>query len=134
MRCKQEAMRVHTPPLKEDTADGRPRGLFFDVRRHTGSPYPDTTPTKAEAKVKTATYQESKSVKTREWWDAPKALVRPNLVQGLPTFEFQVPEHLPSSPMCPTNPKHKSRGRGVCVVGRSILSSRRGDVIEYLGH
>ncbi|KAK0636954.1 hypothetical protein B0T17DRAFT_95242 [Bombardia bombarda] len=26
-----EATRVHTPPLKEDTADGRPRGMFFDV-------------------------------------------------------------------------------------------------------
>ncbi|KAK4231426.1 hypothetical protein QBC38DRAFT_451443 [Podospora fimiseda] len=26
-----EAKRVHTPPYKEDTADGRPRSLFFDL-------------------------------------------------------------------------------------------------------
>ncbi|KAK3400175.1 hypothetical protein B0T20DRAFT_478021 [Sordaria brevicollis] len=26
-----EAIRIHTPPLKEDTADGRPRGYFFNV-------------------------------------------------------------------------------------------------------
>jgi hypothetical protein len=34
-------------------------------------------------------------------------------------FEFNLPEHLPSSPMCPANPKNKSGGKGVCVV--SIL-------------
>ncbi|KAK4671096.1 snoRNA-binding rRNA-processing protein [Podospora pseudoanserina] len=28
-----EATRVHTPPYKEDTVDGRPRSLFFDVAR-----------------------------------------------------------------------------------------------------
>lgn len=31
-----------------------------------------------------------------------------------------IPEHLPSSPLCPANPKHASGGNGVCVVS-SIL-------------
>lgn len=30
-------------------------------------------------------------------------------------FEFNTPEHLPSSPLCPKNPKHKSGGTGICV-------------------
>lgn len=36
------------------------------------------------------------------------------------SFEFDLPEHLPTSPMCPANKKHKSGGTGVCVYhGRS---------------
>lgn len=30
------------------------------------------------------------------------------------TFEF-IDDHLPNSPMCPANKKHKSGGTGVCV-------------------
>ncbi|KAL8758092.1 MAG: hypothetical protein Q9184_004036 [Pyrenodesmia sp. 2 TL-2023] len=30
-------------------------------------------------------------------------------------FELNVPDHLPSSPLCPKHPKHKSGGKGVCV-------------------
>ena len=30
-------------------------------------------------------------------------------------FEFDLPEHLPNSPMCPANEKHKSGGTGICV-------------------
>lgn len=31
-------------------------------------------------------------------------------------FAFDIPEHLPSSPICPAHPKNKSKGKGVCVV------------------
>lgn len=37
-------------------------------------------------------------------------------MKGISYFEFDLPEHLPSSPMCPANPMHKLKGRGVCVV------------------
>jgi hypothetical protein len=30
-------------------------------------------------------------------------------------FEWDVPEHLPSSPLCPLHPKHPSGGKGICV-------------------
>ena len=30
-------------------------------------------------------------------------------------FVLSVPEHLPSSPLCPKHPKNKSKGKGVCV-------------------
>lgn len=37
-------------------------------------------------------------------------------MEGISFFEFDPPEHLPSSPMCPANPMHSLRGKGVCVV------------------
>lgn len=30
-------------------------------------------------------------------------------------FEIELPEHLPSSPLCPKSPLHKSGGTGICV-------------------
>lgn len=36
-------------------------------------------------------------------------------------FSFDIPEHLPSSPLCPANSKHKSKGRGICVVRHPML-------------
>lgn len=36
------------------------------------------------------------------------------------SFELNVPDHLPNSPLCPANPKHPSKGRGICPLhGRS---------------
>jgi hypothetical protein len=52
----------------------------------------------------------------REWWDTPTALVRRDPVKDISFFELGVPEHLPSSPMCPANPMHRLKGKGVCVV------------------
>lgn len=31
-------------------------------------------------------------------------------------FEWDVPDHLPNSPLCPLSPKHKSGGRAVCPL------------------
>lgn len=39
-------------------------------------------------------------------------------------FEFDLPEHLPNSPMCPANKKYKSGGTGICVYhGRDKRST-----------
>ncbi|KAF9637043.1 hypothetical protein BFW01_g7939 [Lasiodiplodia theobromae] len=32
-----------------------------------------------------------------------------------PSFAWDVPEHLPGSPLCPLHPKHKGGGKGICV-------------------
>jgi hypothetical protein len=32
-----------------------------------------------------------------------------------PVFDIETPDHLPSSPLCPMNPKHKSGGIGICA-------------------
>lgn len=43
-----------------------------------------------------------------------------------PQFELNLPEHLPSSPLCPKNSKHKSGGTGICVYhGRRRGASLR---------
>ncbi|KAK7553852.1 hypothetical protein IWX49DRAFT_634022 [Phyllosticta citricarpa] len=34
---------------------------------------------------------------------------------GSPEFVWDVPEHLPGSPLCPLSPKHRGGGRGICV-------------------
>ncbi|KAK1831344.1 hypothetical protein QBC39DRAFT_434105 [Podospora conica] len=128
--AQQEAIRVDTPPLKEATADGKPRGLFFDVSGPSSDSGPggsESTSTRASKKErqKSEAQEPAEPKRRREWWDPyPKTLAaatttaasRRDLIRKAAAFEFDVPEHLPNSPMCPANPKHKSGGKGVCVV------------------
>ncbi|RYP66364.1 hypothetical protein DL771_007870 [Monosporascus sp. 5C6A] len=93
-----EARRVKTPPLREGAAGG-PRSFFvFDISAPNGSG-------------------------NKEWWQVPVPV--PSYEDMAPSaFQFDLPEHLPSSPMCPANKKHKSGGTGVCVYhGRRKRSS-----------
>ncbi|KAI0435339.1 hypothetical protein F5Y09DRAFT_2518 [Xylaria sp. FL1042] len=50
----------------------------------------------------------------KEWWEVSVPTSYAAIDQRTP-FKFDMPEHLPSSPMCPTNKRHKSGGTGVCV-------------------
>lgn len=70
-------------------------------------------------------YRQVVDAERREWWDAPKDLIRRDPVKGIPFFEFDMPEHLPSSRMCPANPMNKLRGKGVCVVSDMSKHSLR---------
>lgn len=36
-------------------------------------------------------------------------------VEDLRMLEWDLPEHLPNSPLCPLSPKHASKGKGTCV-------------------
>ncbi|KAG4252636.1 hypothetical protein FPRO04_02419 [Fusarium proliferatum] len=118
-----EARRIKTPPLAEDTASGRPRSFFTE-----------TVPPKEDDEMESPSRRNSiQTVRrqsivadTYEWWEKmPKKPVRRSPFQDRPPFEFQLPEHLPSSPMCPTNEKHVSGGTGVCVYhGRRKGASR----------
>ncbi|KAI0404602.1 hypothetical protein F4802DRAFT_598026 [Xylaria palmicola] len=49
----------------------------------------------------------------KEWWEVSVPMSYGAVDQR--TFKFDLPEHLPSSPMCPANKRHKSGGTGVCV-------------------
>lgn len=109
-------MPVKTPPLKQ-SADGRPRSLFLDIKH----PLPtddsiSSSASSARAAPRVFSYRKGVETEKREWWDIPKAPVRRDPVKGISYFEFDMPEHLPSSPMCPANPMHKLKGKGVCVV------------------
>lgn len=43
-------------------------------------------------------------------------------------FEIDIPEHYPSSPLCPMNPLHPSGGTGICVYhGRRRSVQRDSD-------
>ncbi|KAI1386448.1 uncharacterized protein F4822DRAFT_444841 [Hypoxylon trugodes] len=124
-----EATRVQTPPLRESGRNAaRPRSFFFDIStppirdcssssgserdepQH--SPPPTSEPTKEQDKPKNN--EENKRDSGKEWWEVPVAVPRYE-VMAPSSFEFDMPEHLPNSPMCPANKRHKSGGTGVCV-------------------
>ncbi|KAI7770872.1 hypothetical protein LZL87_004659 [Fusarium oxysporum] len=123
----QEARRIKTPPLAEDTTSGRPRSFFTET-------VPPTEDDEMGAPSRRNSLQtvrrQSIVADTYEWWEKmPKKPVRRSPFQERIPFEFQLPEHLPSSPMCPTNDKHVSGGTGVCVYhGRRKGASRLGPV------
>lgn len=109
-------MPVKTPPLKQ-SADGRPRSLFLDIKH----PLPtddsvSSSTSSARAAPRVFPYRKEVVAERREWWDEPKAPIRRDPIKGISYFEFDMPEHLPSSPMCPANPMHELKGKGVCVV------------------
>ncbi|KAL8796426.1 MAG: hypothetical protein Q9195_001333 [Heterodermia aff. obscurata] len=93
-----EARRIGTPPLNEQSSKARGFLFSYDVRDDEG-----------EVKKRTL---------DTDWFSIKlKADEARDNAMG---FEINVPEHLPSSPLCPKHPKHKSGGKGICVYhGRS---------------
>jgi hypothetical protein len=55
------------------------------------------------------------SRKHAEWWDVDEALETPAAAMQPPPLDLGLPEHLPSSPLCPLNPKNSTGGMGICV-------------------
>ncbi|KAJ4006744.1 hypothetical protein NW752_010746 [Fusarium irregulare] len=110
-----EAKRIKTPPLAEDTASGQPRSFFTE----TVAPVEDEMDFQACSSRRHSLQtvrRTSYAPDTCEWWERiPKKPVRRNPFEEPLPFKFQIPEHLPSSPMCPANERHVSGGKGVCV-------------------
>ncbi|OAQ89887.1 hypothetical protein VFPFJ_06301 [Purpureocillium lilacinum] len=126
----QEAVRVSTPPLDENTADGRPRGFFtcttppveypssFGGRASSSPNEGGGRPDGLRRNSRRISVISTQRHQTREWWDPipGRASRRIQHSPVLPTaFEFDIPEHLPSSPMCPANARHAGGGTGLCV-------------------
>ncbi|KAL9039265.1 MAG: hypothetical protein Q9214_004948 [Letrouitia sp. 1 TL-2023] len=134
-----EARRIGTPPLREN---GRHcRGFFFDYNAPRSDPQ-RTSLSAFSSEVKdfqmrptaknsnnsnVAKPPRSPSVRIQtsdediNWFRIRVALDEEQ--DEKERFELNVPEHLPSSPLCPRHPKHKSRGKGVCVYhGRNKRS------------
>ncbi|KAJ2966641.1 hypothetical protein NQ176_g10052 [Zarea fungicola] len=127
-----EAVRVSTPPMDEDTADGRPRGFFSSLT----PPEPEITSSQSCMPPTMVSYGSPKynahrmsiAVPSREWWEQkPQKPPRHADARPMARFEFDIPEHLPTSPMCPANVRHKSGGTGLCVYHgrRRALSTVR---------
>ena len=98
-----EARRIGTPPMLEQS--GRPGEFFF------GYDAPDT---EDKALSPTSHPMTRKGVVTGLDWSSAR-LQAVEARNHAMDFELNVPEHLPSSPLCPKHPKHKSGGKGICV-------------------
>lgn len=114
----QEATRINTPPMSP-VSDGHTRGFFFEL----SPPLEDgdkTSPTSAGSRLLDKN-QPLASAGGRDWWDVANpedtliALEKRELRARQAQFELNLPEHFPTSPLCPRNPKHKSGGTGICV-------------------
>ena len=138
----QEARRIQTPPMSRDTSPSpQPQGFFFG----TSPPPNDITPEKTSSPgLSAGTYPPwrlRKKSTSPDWWDvnnpARKAAVDGLAKQNQLEVDMCLPpEHLPSSPLCPKNPMHKSKGRGICVYHgrRRSVSLRSTDGVDSSGY
>ena len=128
-----EARRIGTPPLSGQGS--KLRGFFFDYKaprsasEQGGSPWPNapvntaplphrqrdlTLPRDRPAMApRSPGARLQRSDEDVNWFRVK--VVAQEAEDDRHRFELNVPEHLPSSPLCPRNPKHKSGGKGVCV-------------------
>lgn len=117
-----EARKVGTPPLSHAN-----RGFFFNTGKTTdeGNSSPESGGVSTPGSTPGGTSRKRRG-SDFDWYKVKEAAdeAKDEKVE----FELNLPEHLPNSPMCPRNPKHKSGGRGVCVYhGRSRISSLSGE-------
>jgi hypothetical protein len=154
LTAKQEARRITTPPLKE-TNNGRVRSLFTEVDNFTGgdttseadarsvpsslnfggggATESDTMSSSGSSKQYNQAYRKAAdpSASLSHWFDDEEedsTRKDKRKKKSKPDFALNVPEHLPTSPLCPVNPRHPSGGNGVCVVsvlGELLLVENR---------
>ncbi|KAL9009664.1 MAG: hypothetical protein Q9173_005326 [Seirophora scorigena] len=122
-----EARRIGTPPLPQ--AGSKLRGFFFD---YNAPQLPEEQANTAKNTVGFSNRQQGllspssppsipRSPGTRtargemnvDWFRIKVGV--DEVMEERDKFELNVPEHLPSSPLCPRHPKHRSGGKGVCV-------------------
>ncbi|KAL8686718.1 MAG: hypothetical protein Q9218_006912 [Villophora microphyllina] len=140
-----EARRINTPPLPEKGS--KLRGFFFDYNAPStapeqqieGNPWSSISLNNAPLPHRQLNYNRPTTPRSPGArlqrndedidWFRVKVAIDEQVDDEREKFELNVPEHLPSSPLCPRNPKHKSGGKGVCVYhGRN--KTRTDDVDE----
>ena len=103
-----EARRIHTPPLPDGSpGKSKHRGFFFDYNAPMTEESPRHHTTRAGTSGRTG------SVSDMEWYRRKLDSVDAG-TNSWEEYVASVPDHLPSSPLCPKHPKHKSRGAGTC--------------------
>ncbi|KAH8202555.1 hypothetical protein TruAng_003266 [Truncatella angustata] len=125
-----EARRIRTPPLRTPFREAGVAYSFFtetippDANNRAPVPPRAVEPPKLKTAEEVTGSLHQQKLKPREWWEVPAATLRWERM-GRKPFEFNLPEHLPTSPMCPANKKYKSGGTEVCVYhGRRKRSSQ----------
>lgn len=107
-----EARRINTPPSPKSMSDKKLRGFFFDYNAPNETiltPCPDAV----ESQKSPSCERRRKRSSGIDWYRVK--LAADEAKDGRNSFELNVPEHLPNSPLCPRNPKHRSGGKGICV-------------------
>lgn len=114
-----EARRIRTPPLSNSSA-GLRLGFFFD--ENTSSDSDSSHKAEERQSGNSDRGQEPNSNTEADRFRARVAVEKAKDAQF--QFEFNVPEHLPNSPLCPRHPQNRhTGGRGVCVHhGRRLTS------------
>jgi len=133
--------RINTPPGLEETPTGRARGFFFDltlpsVDKNNNDPSNLSQPSSNKSSTKTTRLM-TPTGRIRQWWDDDEDHIAPRARRQLMTggnFVFDVPDHFPSSPLCPMHPKHKSGGRGICPLHGREKSEDQDPTAKESGH
>ncbi|KAL8831023.1 MAG: hypothetical protein Q9170_005473 [Blastenia crenularia] len=144
-----EARRIGTPPLPGNNGS-KLRGFFFDYNAPKSAgdeeegawprglmntaplPLPQRqrglkTPSLGPPSPRSPGARLRRNVSDNDWFRVRVAMDEAKEENA--RFELNAPEHLPSSPLCPKHPKHKSGGKGVCVYhGRNKTESD--DVVD----
>ncbi|MCJ1466236.1 hypothetical protein MMC07_004855 [Pseudocyphellaria aurata] len=104
-----EARRINTPPLPKGE---QLRGFFFDYNAPCDTVLAPS-PESAETHSPTSRERRKQHNSGIDWYKVK--LEADEARDEQQTFDFNVPEHLLNSPLCPRNSKHPSGGKGVCV-------------------
>ena len=106
-----EARRINTPPSPTSMLNKNMPGFFFDYNaphETTLIPSPDAVDSHP-----LSSRERRKRSSGVDWYRVK--LTVDEAIDEQRLFELNVPEHLPNSPLCPRNLKHRSGGKGVCV-------------------
>ncbi|KAF7508819.1 hypothetical protein GJ744_008696 [Endocarpon pusillum] len=137
-----EARRVHTPPLPGDGPGQKRKGFFFDYVAPSDPAFPTAENPTGEGAAGPSSPRNrparGRTIGGSDWFETQLAgvdavdhtansgsrtmaeLAKPTKAHEEEMIDMNVPEHLPSSPLCPRHEKHKSGGKGVCWMhGRS---------------
>lgn len=143
-----EARRVHTPPLPGDGPGQTRKGFFFDyVAPSDPASSTAENPTGEGAAGPSSPRNRparGRTIGGSDWFETQLAgvdavddtansgsrtvagLAKPTKAHEEQMADMNVPEHLPSSPLCPRHEKHKSGGKGVCWMhGRNIDAGKK---------
>ena len=107
-----EARRINTPPLpSEEFGKGHARGFFFDYT----SP-PDEANETLPRRPLPSPRQDEKAgwLKEGDWYRVKMDTIENGTVISHEELEANITEHLPNSPLCPRNSRHRSGRKGTC--------------------
>lgn len=117
-----EMKRINTPPLRYASSAGGQRvsrGFFLDHRkaqelRQSEEPLKDDQNKKKQKKAKPTPIEDRQD--QRDFFRMRIDDVVRTPVEEIPGFAFDIPDHLPNSPLCPLHPKHHGGPKHICPM------------------